>query len=112
MRGEVGDGFRKYEEWLNEVAREEKHYQEIYQECVIPSHCWIIHKDDFDAVDAFNPEIYPEDYDLCFRFYKAGLKVLTYVKGLEEIMIRAAADCGIQTERNPANLIFFDNCFC
>ena len=74
-KGEIGDGFRRYEEWLNEVAREEKHYQEIYQECVIPSHCWIIHKEDFDAVSAFNPEVYPEDYDLCFRFYKKGLKV-------------------------------------
>lgn len=74
-KGEVGDGFRRYEQWLNEVAKSETHYQEIYQECVIPSHCWIIHKEDFDAVDGFNPEIYPEDYDLCFRFYKNGLKV-------------------------------------
>ncbi|WP_420317353.1 glycosyltransferase [Ekhidna sp.] len=74
-KGEVGDGFRRYEEWLNEVARENKHYQEIYQECVIPSHCWIIHREDFDKVNGFNPEVYPEDYDLCFRFYKAGLKV-------------------------------------
>ncbi|WP_424962585.1 glycosyltransferase family 2 protein [Ekhidna sp.] len=74
-KGEVGDGFRRYEQWLNEVAKEEKHYQEIYQECVIPSHCWIIHKEDFDQVNAFNPEVYPEDYDLCFRFYKNRLKV-------------------------------------
>ena len=37
--GEVGDGFIKYEEWLNEVARANTHYQEIYRECVIPSHC-------------------------------------------------------------------------
>lgn len=74
-KGEVGDGFRRYERWLNAVARHEKHYQEIYQECVIPSHCWIIHKDDFDVVDGFNPEIYPEDYDLCFRFYKQKLEV-------------------------------------
>lgn len=73
--GKVGDGFRRYEQWLNEVAKNETHYQEIYQECVIPSHCWIIHKSDFDKVGAFNPEIYPEDYDLCFRFYQAGLVV-------------------------------------
>lgn len=73
--GEVGDGFKKYEEWLNEVARSETHYQEIYRECVIPSHCWIIHREDFEAINAFNPEVYPEDYDLCFRFYKQGLQV-------------------------------------
>ncbi len=81
-KGEVGDGFRRYEEWLNEVARQEKHWQEIYQECVIPSHCWIIHRDDFEQVGAFNPEVYPEDYDLCFRFYKKRLKV----HGLDKVL--------------------------
>ncbi len=80
--GEVGDGFLKYERWLNEVARTSSHYQEIYKECVIPSHCWIIHKEDFDAVDAFNPLVYPEDYDLCFRFYRHGLKVV----GIDKIL--------------------------
>lgn len=74
--GKVGDGFIKYEKWLNKVAKNSTHYQEIYTECVIPSHCWIIHKDDFDMVDAFNPNVYPEDYDLCFRFYRHKLKVI------------------------------------
>lgn len=80
--GEVGDGFRRYEAWLNTVAKEGRHWQEIYQECVIPSHCWIAHRDDFEKVDGFNPEVYPEDYDLCFRFYKAGLNV----HGLDKIL--------------------------
>jgi glycosyltransferase involved in cell wall biosynthesis len=80
--GKVGDGFRRYEKWLNRVAREELHYQEIYRECVIPSHCWLIHRDDFFAVDAFNPEVYPEDYDLCFRFYKKRLRVV----GLDKVL--------------------------
>lgn len=80
--GEVGDGFIRYERWLNEVARTGSHYQEIYQECVIPSHCWIIHKEDFDAVGAFDPIVYPEDYDLCFRFYRHGLKVV----GIDSIL--------------------------
>ncbi len=80
--GEVGDGFRRYEQWLNNVARNNTHYEEIYTECVIPSHCWILHKDDLDAVDAFEPEIYPEDYDLCFRFYLGGLKVI----GIDKVL--------------------------
>lgn len=80
--GEVGDGFLKYERWLNRVARENLHYQEIYRECVIPSHCWMVHKDDFDAVGAFDPVVYPEDYDLCFRFYRKGLKVI----GIDKIL--------------------------
>lgn len=80
--GEVGGGFIRYEEWLNDVAKNETHYEQIYKECVIPSHCWIIHKDDFDAVGAFDPIVYPEDYDLCFRFYKHGLRVIGIDKTL------------------------------
>ena len=80
--GEVGGGFIKYEKWLNNVAKTSTHYQQIYTECVIPSHCWIIHKDDFNEVDAFNPLVYPEDYDLCFRFYRKKLKVV----GIDKIL--------------------------
>jgi len=80
--GEVGNGFRRYEEWINEIAKKGTHYQEIYKECVIPSHSWMIHRDDFDLVGAFNPEVYPEDYDLCFRFYRHGLKVI----GLDKVL--------------------------
>ena len=80
--GEVGDGFRRYEAWLNEVARSGTHYQEIYQECVIPSHSWMLHKSDMDHVGAFDPIVYPEDYDLCFRFYSAGLQVV----GLDKVL--------------------------
>ncbi len=80
--GEVGDGFIRYEEWLNEVARSNTHLEEIYHECVIPSHCWMIHKEDFDRVEGFEPEVYPEDYDLCFRFYRAGLKII----GIDKIL--------------------------
>ncbi len=74
--GEVGEGFLRYEQWLNDVARKGLHYEQIYQECVIPSHCWIIHKEDFESVGGFEPEVYPEDYDLCLRFYKHGLNVI------------------------------------
>ena len=81
-RGEVGAGFLRYDRWLNEVAKRNAHYEEIYRECVIPSHCWIIHRSDFDLVGAFDPEVYPEDYDLCFRFYRAGFKIV----GIDHIL--------------------------
>lgn len=80
--GEVGGGFLRYEQWLNRVAKDGLHWQEIYRECVIPSHCWIIHCDDFDKANGFEPEVYPEDYDLCFRFYQSGLKVI----GLDKVL--------------------------
>lgn len=80
--GEVGDGFLRYDQWLNSLASEGRHYEQIYRECVIPSHCWLIHVEDFDRVGGFEPEIYPEDYDLCFRYYRAGLKIVAIDKVL------------------------------
>ncbi|MGW8121315.1 glycosyltransferase family 2 protein [Roseivirga echinicomitans] len=80
--GQVGEGFLRYDRWLNEIATDDNHYQEIYKECSIPSQCWLIHRDDFDAVGAFDPKVYPEDYDLCFRFYKHQLKVV----GLSKVL--------------------------
>lgn len=81
-QGEVGGGFIKYEEWLNEVAKNSTHYEQIYTECVVPSHCWLIHKEDLDLVGAFDPIVYPEDYDLCFRVYQHNLKII----GIDKIL--------------------------
>lgn len=80
--GEVGDGFRRYERWLNEVAAKGQHFQEIYQECTIPSHSWIMHREDFDLVGGFESPVYPEDYDLTFRIYRQGLKV----EGIDHVL--------------------------
>lgn len=80
--GEVGDGFRRYDAWLREVARNQSHEIEMYRECVIPSNCWLVHREDFDGVGGFEPETFPEDYDLCFRFITGGLNII----GLHEVL--------------------------
>lgn len=66
----VGEGYNSYETWLNNLTKSGRNYDEIYKECVIPSPCWMVYKNDLMACDAFNPNLYPEDYDLTFRFYK------------------------------------------
>jgi glycosyltransferase involved in cell wall biosynthesis len=73
---DISDGYLKYQDWLNNLVDNNNHWDEIYQECVIASPCWLIHKVDLDQCDAFNPNTYPEDYDLVFRFFKQGLKVI------------------------------------
>ena len=72
----VGEGYKNYETWLNNLTETGTNYSEIYKECVIPSPCWMIHRNDFIACDGFNPKIYPEDYDLTFRFYKNNIKCI------------------------------------
>ncbi len=68
----VSDGYARYETWINGLTKTGSNYSEIYKECVIPSPCWMLHRNDFEACEGFNPNRYPEDYDLTFRFYRAG----------------------------------------
>ena len=80
--GEVGNGFKRYDAWLRDVARNQTHEIEMYRECVIPSNCWLVHRDDFDNVGGFEDDTFPEDYDLCFRFITSGLNLI----GLDEVL--------------------------
>ena len=72
----ISEGYRKYEEWINQLTQEGGNYTDIYKECVIPSPSWMVLKDDLDSCGAFNHDRYPEDYDLTFRFRKHQLKCL------------------------------------
>ncbi|MEM9921682.1 MAG: glycosyltransferase [Bacteroidota bacterium] len=72
----LGDGYKKYQDWLNALTLEGRNFEDRYRECVIPSPCWMLYRSDLDKAGAFASNIYPEDYDLCFRFYQAGLKVI------------------------------------
>lgn len=72
----IKDGYKSYETWLNNLTKTGGNYSEIYKECVIPSPCWMVYREDLITCDAFNPNIYPEDYDLAFRFYKYNYKCI------------------------------------
>lgn len=71
---QLGKGYQQYETWLNNNLASGKAYQAIYKECVIPSPCWMVYKSDLIDCGAFDSNRYPEDYDLCFRFYKQQLQ--------------------------------------
>ena len=79
---ELGEGFKKYESWLNNLIITGNCFNEIYKECVIPSPCWMVYRDDFEKCEALKPNRYPEDYDLTFRFYINGLKPISCDKVL------------------------------
>lgn len=78
--GNLGNGYIRYANWLNELTQQANNFNDIYKECVIPSPCWMMYKTDFDACGAFNSNIYPEDYDLCFRMYAQHLKIAAVPK--------------------------------
>jgi len=80
----LGNGYLKYEKWLNDLTIQNNNFSEIYKECVIASPCWMIYREDLIRCGAFEADIYPEDYDLVFRFYENQLKVL----GSNEVLHR------------------------
>jgi FlaA1/EpsC-like NDP-sugar epimerase len=41
-----------------------------------------MHVEDFKRIGGFEPEVYPEDYDLCFRMYALKLKIV----GLDKVL--------------------------
>lgn len=73
----IGEGFCKYEAWLNSLTKQGNNFSELYKECVVPSPCWMVDRADFEKCGGFNSTVYPEDYDLVFRFYQHGLKCLS-----------------------------------
>jgi len=103
---ELGDGYQKYQNWLNGLTAKGNNFQEIYKECVIPSPCWMIYQTDLDKCQAFLPNRYPEDYDLCFRFYENGLTLIPNNQILHEW--RDYPNRTSRTDKNYADNRFLD----
>ena len=72
----VKEGYKRYEKWLNDLISKGTSFNEIYKECVIPSPCWMVYRSDFEKANGFDSNVYPEDYDLAFRFYEIGLSCI------------------------------------
>lgn len=100
----LGEGYRNYAVWLNNLTTAESNFSDIYKECSIPSPCWMVSKVDFDKCGGFNSTIYPEDYDLAFRFRKIGLKITAINK-----VIHQWRDYDTRTSRNDDH--YSDNRF-
>ena len=79
---EIKEGFLAYELWLNKLCDYESHWKSIFKECVIPSPCWMMKREDFDKIGGFQSYEYPEDYDLAWRMFLAG----TIVQASKEIL--------------------------
>lgn len=80
----LGAGYQRYQNWLNELQKKEDPFEDVFKECVLPSPCWMMHRKDFEKVGGFESDVYPEDYDLCFRIYRAGIRILASDKVLHK----------------------------
>lgn len=99
----VGEGYRKYAQWLNDLTATAGNFADIYKECPIPSACWMCERSDFERVGGFGSN-YPEDYDLAFRFYGHKLEVVSVLE-----VLHRWRDHGTRASRNDPN--YADNRF-
>ena len=95
------EGYQKYETWMNDMMENGSHYEQIFRECVIPSPAWMIKRELFDQIDGFNPDTYPEDYDLTLRMYEANIPF----KAVKEL-VHIWRDYQERTSRNDPNYAF------
>ncbi len=100
----LGDGYSKYAMWLNKLTTAGRNFDEIYKECPIPSSCWMLSRNDFEKVGAFNSELYPEDYDLAFRLKQYNFQIIPITS-----ILHYWRDHPERTSRNDNN--YADNSF-
>lgn len=102
----ISPGYRAYEDWLNDRLDKQDFYEQIYRECTLASGNWMMRKKDLEACGGFTALNYPEDYDLLFRWYKAGFGI----KGLNEVTHwwRDHAWRTSKTSENYQQKAFFD----
>jgi glycosyltransferase involved in cell wall biosynthesis len=95
----VQNGYIRYQNWLNEWMETGQSWQQIYKECVLPSPCWLLRRADLVACGGFEPDTYPEDYDLCFRFYEQKYTIAAHT----DFPIHYWRDSATRTSRNDPN---------
>lgn len=101
---QLGEGYLKYEEWLNQLIDHDSHYKEIYKECVLPSPNWMMKRETLEFIGGFENLNYPEDYDLCFKAYELNIPII----GSDQVT-HQWRDYPERTSRNDPN--YADNRF-
>lgn len=75
--GKLGNGFLKYEKWLNDLCSNSSHERHLFKECVIASSNWLLYTEDLLKINAINEAKYPEDYFMVFKVFEHGLKIVS-----------------------------------
>lgn len=83
-RTDVQGGAQRYEAWINTLVEHDDIVREIFVECPIAHPTLAIRKDVLEQVGGYTEEEWPEDYDLIFRLWRAGIKMAK----VPEILLR------------------------
>jgi glycosyltransferase involved in cell wall biosynthesis len=83
-RQEVQGGAQRYESWINTLIDHDDIVRDIFVECPIAHPTLAIRRKVLEKVGGYTEEEWPEDYDLVFRLWRAGIRMAK----VPEILLR------------------------
>lgn len=72
--GAAGEGYRRYDAWLNGLSDHDDIAREIFVESPLAHPSVLFRRDAIRAVGAYRDVPWPEDYDLWLRAWQSGLR--------------------------------------
>ncbi len=71
----VGEGFRLYEQWLNQLCSSEDIERELFIESPIPNPTAFFRRESYELLDGYQDPEWAEDYDMWLRAHALGIKM-------------------------------------
>ncbi len=85
---EVGDGYRRYESWLNGLSDPEALRRDLLVECPVAHPTLMIRRSVLSGVGGYRDRGWPEDYDLVLRLHAAGMRIANLARPLLRWRVR------------------------
>jgi len=83
-RSLVGEGYRRYEAWLNGLTDPEDVERDLFVECPVAHPTLMIRRSVLFGIGGYRDCGWPEDYDLILRLHAAGM----HIANLPELLLR------------------------
>jgi glycosyltransferase involved in cell wall biosynthesis len=87
-RSGLGDGYRRYEGWLNGLQEPESLDRDLFVECPIAHPAMMIRRSVVEGLGGYRDPGWPEDYDLVLRLHAAGMRAANLPQSLLRWRVR------------------------
>ncbi len=88
-RSEVGEGYRRYEAWLNGLSDPAELWRDLFVECPVAHPTLMIRRSVLSGLGGYRDPGWPEDYDLVLRLHAAGMRVANLPEPLLRWRVRS-----------------------
>ncbi|NUM55580.1 MAG: glycosyltransferase [Candidatus Hydrogenedentes bacterium] len=69
---DLGEGGRRYHEWINSIVEHDAISREIFVECPLAHPTFFLRRSAFERIGGYKDRGWAEDYDLVLRLWQAG----------------------------------------